>query len=187
MAAVLPRVGSDIWRPAATSLTFIASKLTATHVWRTGSSVDCDRDDSGTSPTVAAAQFTYGPTPVPIVSEIAPHHGSPTGGTIVTIHGSGFTSGARCISEAAGHLPPLCQRPRTHATAPSGSGTPVDVIVTVDLQPSLAVAADQFTFDGAPAPTVSDIYPHQGLAGTAIVTIYGSWLYHGSKGLFRTP
>ena len=48
----------------------------------------------GTSPTVAAAIFTYKP-PAPAITGISPSSGPAAGGTTVTITGSGFTGATR--------------------------------------------------------------------------------------------
>ncbi|HZQ82901.1 MAG TPA: IPT/TIG domain-containing protein [Gaiellaceae bacterium] len=48
---------------------------------------------AGTSATSSADEFTY--VVVPAVSSVSPDHGADTGGTIVTIHGSGFTGATR--------------------------------------------------------------------------------------------
>jgi hypothetical protein len=51
---------------------------------------------SGTSATSSADRFTYGPT----VTKVEPNHGSPSGGTTVTITGTGFT-GATAVKFGA--------------------------------------------------------------------------------------
>jgi hypothetical protein len=48
----------------------------------------------GTSPTVAAAIFTY-KAAAPAITAIAPSSGPPAGGTSVTITGSGFTAATK--------------------------------------------------------------------------------------------
>jgi hypothetical protein len=99
---------------------------------------------SGTSPTSSADRFTYGPT----VSKVEPNHGSPSGGTTVTITGTGFT-GATAVRFGASNAATFTVNSPTSITAvsPKGMGTgTVDVTVTTPAGTSPTSAADQFTY-----------------------------------------
>jgi hypothetical protein len=50
---------------------------------------------AGTSAATSGASFTY--TPIPTVSKISPNNGPTTGGTPITITGTGFVSGATVV------------------------------------------------------------------------------------------
>ena len=75
---------------AATSVTFVsATQITATAPAETVGAVDVTVTTSGsTSTTSSSDQFTY----VPSVTGISPSSGPASGGTLVTITGSGFSS-----------------------------------------------------------------------------------------------
>ena len=83
----------------------------------------------GTTATSAADKFTYTVPPVPTVTGVSPASGPSTGGTTVTVTGTGLT-GASAVNFGAGnpaHLlhreqPHLGDRHRAHA-ARSGPST----------------------------------------------------------------
>ena len=127
----------------------------------------------GTSTTLSADQFTYGPQ----VTSVAPATGPTNGGTTVNITGSGFT-GATTVS--FGNTPALSftvnSATSITATSPSGSPGTVDVTVTTPSATSATSAADHFTFQ-APAPSVSSVSPSSGpVAGGQTVTITGNYV-----------
>jgi alpha-tubulin suppressor-like RCC1 family protein len=99
---------------------------------------------SGTSATSAADRFTYGPT----VSKVEPNHGSPSGGTTVTITGTGFT-GATTVKFAATTAAKFTVNSATSITAvsPKAMGAlTVDVTVTTPAGTSPTSPTDQFTY-----------------------------------------
>jgi hypothetical protein len=101
---------------------------------------------TGTSGTSPADQFTYGESPT--VTKVEPNHGSPSGGTTVTITGTGFT-GATAVKFGSTSANSFTVNSATSITAVSptvkGTGT-VDVTVTTPAGTSPTSAADQFTF-----------------------------------------
>ena len=134
----------------------------------------------GTSNTSVADQFTYDPAPT--VTAISPAVGPQTGGTPVTITGTGFTSDSTVDfgTNAAAIL--STSTTSITADAPTGTGT-VDVTVTTPGGTSDTSAADQFTYD--PAPTVTAIAPAVGLqAGGTPVAITGTNFRSGSTVAF---
>jgi hypothetical protein len=125
----------------------------------------------GISATVAADRFTY--VPAPIVSSVAPSSGQQSGGTSVIITGTDF-NGATAVSFGGSAATSYHVDTNTQITAfsPAGSGL-VDVTVTTAGGTSATVAADQFTYVGA--PTVSSVVPNGGpLAGGTSVIINGT-------------
>jgi hypothetical protein len=127
----------------------------------------------GTSATSGADQFTY--IPAPVVTGVSPSVGPSTGGTAVTISGTGF-SGQIAVSFGGNPATNISVNPagtQITATAPAGSGT-VNVIVTSSAGGvSAAVGADQFTYISV--PMVTAISPAAGPAtGGTTVTIAGS-------------
>ncbi|NHQ93027.1 autotransporter domain-containing protein, partial [Janthinobacterium lividum] len=126
----------------------------------------------GTSNTSANDQFTY--VAAPAVTSISPTSGPATGGTTVTITGTGF-SGTTAVTFGATAATGFTVNSATQitATAPAGSSGTVDVRVTTPGGTSATSAADQFTFVAAPA--VTSISPTAGPAtGGSTVTITGT-------------
>jgi IPT/TIG domain-containing protein/BACON domain-containing protein len=84
----------------------------------------------GTSATSTADQFTY--VPVPVVTSVSPNSGPATGGTTVTIKGSGFkdASEVRFGSVAAGSFTVNSDGTQITVTSPASSTGPVHVTVT---------------------------------------------------------
>jgi hypothetical protein len=128
----------------------------------------------GTSATGTADQYTYTPPPVPTVSDVSPGSGPSTGGTPVTITGTGFT-GATAVNFGAGNPATFTVSNDTTimATAPTGAIGTVDVTVTTPGGTSATAAADQFTYNAPPQPAVTAVSPSAGPNGTS-VTITGT-------------
>ncbi len=142
-----------------------------------------------TSATSPADLFTY--IAPPTVTGIDPNSGPTTGGTSVTVTGTGF-SGAPVVdfgSNPATDVDVVSPTEIT-ATSPAGTGT-VPVTVTVDGMTSATSPADLFTYtSGGPPPsppTVSGISPTTGPPqGGNTVTIVGTNLCNTLEILFGT-
>jgi hypothetical protein len=131
-----------------------------------GSRVDITVEGpGGTSSTLPADQFTYGPQ----VTGLVPSTGPSAGGTTVTISGNGL-SGATGVSfgSVAGSVDSSTAT-SVVATAPPGTGT-VNVTVTTPNGVSPVSSSDLFTYS-APVPSVSAVTPNSGSSagGTAVV------------------
>lgn len=112
--------------------------------------------------------------PSPTVTAIAPSAGPISGGTSVTISGTGFT-GASAVKFGAANATSFTVNSSASitATSPVGTAGAVDVTVTNSGKTSATSAADQFTY--TPAPTVTAISPATGTAaGGTSVTITGT-------------
>jgi len=146
-------------------------------------------DDFSASLAIAAAPNNQGhiwrvaaaPTP-PTITGIAPNNGPTTGGTALTITGSGFSlvPGATQIFVGANLGIAVTCTTATSCTAntPAGSGT-VDVRVVVNGEQSPTSPADLFTYNAPPpvgtGPSVTAITPNTGLTGGATaVTVTGA-------------
>jgi hypothetical protein len=101
----------------------------------------------GTSAASVADQFTYTAVPAPSVSNVSPNSGPVTGGTMVTIAGTGFTNATEVDF---GGIPAgftVNDDTSISAYSPSGSAAaPVDVAVISAGGSSAASVADQFTY-----------------------------------------
>ena len=126
--------------------------------------------------TLATATFTV----LPSVTSINPTSGPASGGTVVTITGTGFstTSGATTIKFGSTSASTLSCSSTTSctATSPSGSGT-VDVTVSVGGQTSATSAADRFAYvstaaDGSGTLTTTTTSVANGSTGNTIVFTY---------------
>jgi large repetitive protein len=126
---------------------------------------------SGTSAISPADQFTYFGTPT--VSGISPTDGPASGGTLVTVTGTGFTlASAVDFGTTPGTNLTIVSDTSLTVDSPAGTGT-VDVTVVTPGGMSPTSPADQFTFAAAPAVTGLD--PAFGpAAGGTMVTITGT-------------
>ena len=157
----------------ATSFTVVSdSQITATSPAGTGTVDVTVSNDTGTSATSTADQFTYTVPGAPTVSGISPNSGPTGGGTTVIITGSGFTD-ATSVRFGATSVPAFAVNSSTRITATSPAGTGiVDVTVTNAGGTSTPSAADQFTYSTG-APTVTGLSPNSGPTGggtTVIIT-----------------
>jgi hypothetical protein len=129
----------------------------------------------GTTAAGAADKFTYVVPPVPTVTSVSPASGPSTGGTSVTLTGTGLT-GASAFNFGAGN-PAIfftVNSPTTATmTAPTGPLGTVDVRVVTPGGTSAVVADDHFTYVVPPAPAVTSLTPTSGPNGN-FVTITGS-------------
>ena len=117
----------------------------------------------------AADQFTYA---VPTVTSISPATGPATGGTAVTINGTGFSSASKVqFGTMRATKVAFVSATQLTATSPAGIGV-VDVQVSTAGLTSSTTAGDQFTY-ASTGPTVTGIDPASGPAGTT-VTITGT-------------
>jgi uncharacterized protein YhjY with autotransporter beta-barrel domain len=126
----------------------------------------------GVSPANAADTFTYtAPTP-PIVTGIGPPNGVATGGTTVTISGSGLTgaTGVAFGAVAASSFTIVSDNV-LRAISPSASAGAVDIVVTTPVGVSAKSSVDLFTYFSTSPPTVTAISPNSGFnsGGTKIV------------------
>jgi hypothetical protein len=153
---------------------------------------------AGTSAINPYDTFTYDPLGLPIVNGLSPRSGPPTGGTNVTVLGSGF-SGATSVAFGTTTLvpcpaPPPCFFPSGDtafsATSPPGAdGAIVTVTVTNPVGTSPTSTADQFTYTSAPPPPliVDAVSPNHGsTAGGIGVQIYGRGFSHATSLTFGT-
>jgi hypothetical protein len=138
----------------------------------------------GQSGTLAAG-FAYNAPPAPTVGGANPNSGLTTGGTAVTITGTGFVSGASVSfgGTTASNITVVDATTIT-ATTPAHAAGAVDIVVTNPDSQSGTLAAG-FTYNAPPPPTVSSINPNTGLTtGGTAVTITGTEFQTGASVTF---
>ena len=94
--------------------------------------------------TGAAGRFTY-EVPPPVIDAISPSSGSTTGGTTVTISGSGLAGATAVSFGGAGAKIVADSGTQITVVSPAGSGT-VNITVTTAGGTSAITAADRFTY-----------------------------------------
>lgn len=118
--------------------------------------------------------FTYVVAQVPVVTGVAPSNGPTSGGTGVTLTGTGFT-GATTVTFAGVPAASFTVNSATQITAVTPAGGAGAAVVTVTT-PGGTSAPDAFFFYAAP-PVLTSADPSLGpTAGGVVVTLTGSQL-----------
>jgi hypothetical protein len=176
----------------ATSNTFISdTEITATSPAQVVGTVNIVvTTPVGASASSTNNQFTYIATAsTPTVTGISPIIGPSTGGTTVTIYGSGFSNGAGSSNVNYVKFGGIQATSNTFisdteitATSPAASAGTVNIVVTTPVGSSSSSTNDQFTYTGGTSnPLVSGISPSNGpINGGTSVTIYGSGFSNGN-------
>jgi IPT/TIG domain len=127
--------------------------------------------------------YTAAAPVVPTVSKVSPNTGPTSGGTAITITGTGFVSGATVVigqgnGSGAGAIATTSVKvvSPTEITAVTGGGAKTGtwtLFVTTSGGTSAANSGAYFTYD--PVPTVSKVSPNSGpTAGGTTITITGT-------------
>ena len=128
---------------------------------------------AATAPNMAEF-FGAATNTAPQIAGVSPSSGPASGGTAVTISGSGFTSGATVTFGGTSAPATVVGSTTINTVAPSHASGAVNVVVTNPGGQS-ATLTNGYTYAAAPAPTVSSITPNSGTtAGGTSVTINGS-------------
>ncbi len=166
----------DFGTVPATNVTVVSdTSITADSPAGTGTVDVTVTTPSGTSATSPADQFTYSVVAAPTVTGLSPTSGPPSGGTLVTLTGTGFT-GATAVNFGTTAATNVTVVSATSITADSPAGTGVvNVTVTTPGGTSAASPADEFTYAAAAAPVVTGVSPNTGpTTGGTLVTITGT-------------
>jgi len=161
------------------------TSITAITAAKTAGAVDVIVTNSDTQNGRLSNGFTYTApgNPKPTVSSISPSSGPASGGTSISITGSGFLTGATVSlgGTAAANVSVLSGALITAKTATHNAGS-VDVIVTnSDTQSGTLSAGFSYTAASNPAPTVTTVTPNSGSsAGGTTVTIGGTGFLPGT-------
>ncbi|MFB8349045.1 IPT/TIG domain-containing protein [Streptomyces niveus] len=128
--------------------------------------------------------FTYVVATVPVVTGVAPSSGPTSGGTNVTLTGTGLT-GATAVTFAGVPATSFVVSSATQITAVTPGGSAGAAVVTVTT-PGGTSAPDSFFFYAAP-PVLTSVSPVQSpTAGGVLVTLTGSDLLNAGAVRFGT-
>ncbi len=124
---------------------------------------------SGASPFTTAANFTY--STGPLITSISPTFGPVTGGTVVTIRGTGFLPGSTVrFGTVQATFATVVSETRIDVTSPPGTGNQM-IRVTANGVTSPDTPLASFAYSG---PVITSISPIAGpIAGGTLVTIKG--------------
>lgn len=183
--ATVVQFGASSDGPPATFSIDSDSQITAT----SPAEAPGDRDvkvtgPGGTSAVTAADLFTY--LARPVVTNVSPAVGPTTGGTMVTVTGSGFT-GATSV-QVGGSASRFTVDSDTHitATTPAHSAGDADLVVTTPAGSSQTGSGDVFTYVAQPA--ITGVAPSGGpSAGGTTVTISGTGFHGATAVWFGSP
>ncbi len=135
-------------------------------------------DENGVSS--GGPKYTFVTPPVPAVSSVSPAEGSTRGGTVITIKGSGFVSGATV--KIGGKASSVKVRSESEITAVTSSQSPGSAEVIVTDENGVSSAGPRYKYVAPPVPTVTSISPAEGpTSGGTLVTIKGSNFLPGSS------
>ncbi len=165
---------------AATGVTVVSStSITATTAAHAAGTVNVVVTNTDSQTGTLASGYTYG-NPKPTVTTISPTSGPASGGTPVTITGTGFLAGATVSlgGTAATGVTVVSSTSITATTAAHAAGTVNVVVTNTDSQTGTLTSG--YTY-GNPKPTVTTISPTSGPAsGGTPVTITGTGFLAGA-------
>jgi plastocyanin len=139
----------------------------------------CTQSLCGTGHTSMFGQMTVNAVtiPAPSISGITPSSASAAGGTVVTINGANFQSGATVTFGSAAATNVSVTASSITATVPPGTPGAVTVRVT---NPDNQSATFSFTYS-VPAPAVTSVNPATGpTSGNTEITIHGNGFAAGA-------
>ena len=156
-----------------------STTITATTGAHAAGAVDVVVSNTDGQSATLTQGFTYTAVsnPAPTVTAISPNSGSTSGGTLVSITGTGFLAGATVSlgGTTAMGVTVVSSTSITATTTAHGAGA-VDVVVTnSDSQSGTLPQGFTYTAVSNPAPTVTAISPNSGpVSGGTAVTITGT-------------
>ncbi len=156
---------------AATSFTVHSdTRITAVSPQSSGiQQITVTHGQSGASPFTTNANFTY--STGPLINSISPTFGPVTGGTVVTITGTGFLPGSTVrFGTVQATFATVVSETRIDVTSPPGTGNQM-IRVTANGVTSPDTPLASFAYSG---PVITSISPIAGpIAGGTLVTIKG--------------
>jgi hypothetical protein len=166
---------------AATGVNVVsATSITATTPAHAAGAVSVVVTNTDTQTGTLTNGFTYG-NPAPTVTSITPNTGTASGGTSVTITGTGFLTGATVSlgGTAATNVNVVSATSITATTTAHAAGAVTVTVTNTDAQSGSLT--NGYTYSSNPAPTVTSISPNTGLStGGTAVTITGTGFLAGA-------
>ena len=162
---------------AATGVTLVSStSITATAPAHAAGAVNLVVTNTDAQSGTLTSGYTYtappAGNPAPTVTSITPNSGVSTGGTAVTVTGTGFLAGATVkLGGTSATSVTLVNSTTITAVAPAHAAGAVSVVVTnTDTKTGTLANGYTYTAPPAPAPTVATITPNSGTTngGTAL-------------------
>ena len=153
------------------------TSLTATTPAHAAGTVDVKVTNPGGGSGILVNGFTYADAPLPEVTSVSPSSGPTSGGTSVTVTGTGFGGPGTTVS-FGGVLASISTGSTTSltATTPAHAAGTVDVKVTNPGGGS-GILVNGFTYADAPLPEVTSVSPSSGpTSGGTSVTVTGDRL-----------
>jgi hypothetical protein len=167
---------------SATGVTFLsATQVRANTPAGTAGAASIQVTNPDTQSATLASAFTYvTPTaPAPSLTTVSPSTGPAAGGTLITLGGSNFVSGATVrVNGVLATGVTFVSAAQLRATTPAGSGLASVQVTNPDAQ--VATLSNVFTYQSA-APTISSVSPASGpTTGGSVLTVIGTGFVNGA-------
>ena len=172
----------------ATGITFVSSSQlrAVTPSGTAGAQAVSVRNPNGATVSFAGG-FTYtASATTPTLTSVTPSSGPSTGGTVITLTGTNFVSGATVsVGGTAATAVTFVSATQVRATTPAGTAGARDVQITNPSGQS-ATRTGAFTYTSSTAPTITSVSPASGpTSGGTVITITGANYVLGAGGEIR--
>lgn len=172
---------------AATNIDVVsATRVTATTPARQAGPAEVVVQNSDGQRAISTASYTFAdPIPAPTISSVSPVTGPSAGGTVLTITGANFISGATVkVGDTAAANVTFVSATSLKAVAPEHAAGGLKNISVTNPDGQSATKSNAYTYV-LPAPTVGSISASSGFAGGGLlVTISGSHFKSGATVAF---
>ena len=172
----------------ATGITFVSSSQlrVVTPAGTAGAQAVSVRNPNGATASFAGG-FTYtAPVTAPTLTSVAPTSGPSTGGTVITLTGTNFVSGATVrVGGVAATSVTFVGATQVRATTPAGTAGARDV-ADDESRRAVGDAHERLHLHLVTAPTITAVSPASGpTSGGTVITITGSNYVLGAGGEIR--
>jgi hypothetical protein len=164
----------DFGSTPGTSVTYLSAQALTVTAPAGAGTVDVTVDNAGTKSAASAAdQFRYGSPPT--VTGLGTSSGPVTGGTTVTISGTGFTGASQVeFGNAPAASFTVESDSQIQAATPAEASGTVDVYVDTPAGISAQTSADQYTYTETPVVFTTDTPPTTATAGQPYTYTYAA-------------
>lgn len=167
-----------------TSRAFTSLAIGSTYYFRV---IAYNTSGQNSQPSTQVSYAVTGPTgTAPTISGVSPTSGPAAGGTLLTITGTNFVSGARVDVGGRSATTTYVSSSQLRASTPTGSGTVAVTVTNPNGQSVVRANAFTYTTSGT-APTMTSVSPTSGpLSGGTQLTIVGTGFVSGATVLVGT-